>query len=141
VAQQLMGANKVSAFHPFKFQKSRKSTIIIRQVKGLGPTVFKKKKNGQRRYKYIIWGRDKFYAVKYTLILPKNALKRMAPKCSSLWLTTYLLRLVNLFLKRQTTFLCILTVLPFSPACSFIRTRYTSYRGFSRKTKKASPMF
>jgi hypothetical protein len=28
VAQQLMGAHKVSAFHPFIFQKSGKSTII-----------------------------------------------------------------------------------------------------------------
>jgi hypothetical protein len=42
------------------------------------------KKNGQRRYKYLVLGRDRSYFVKKTtLILPKSSLKLIASTCSS----------------------------------------------------------
>jgi hypothetical protein len=56
------------------------------------------KKNGQRRYKYLVLGRDKSYFLKTNnLILPKGSLKLVSSKCSIFGLTTYLLRLVDVF--------------------------------------------
>jgi len=52
-------------------------------------------------------------------------------------LTTYLLRLVDVFFNRQSAYLWLQTVLLFSPTCVFISTRQTSYRGFCRKTKRS----
>ena len=65
----------------------------------------------------------------------KRSLKLISSKCSSLCLTTSLLCLVEVFFQ-QSAYLWVLTALPFSPICSFIPTRKTSYRIFSR-TKKA----
>jgi len=55
------------------------------------------KRNGQRRYKYIVLGRDRSYLVKKksTVILPKSSLKLISSSCSTFWLTTNLLCLVN----------------------------------------------
>jgi uncharacterized membrane protein (DUF485 family) len=62
------------------------------------------KKNGQRRYKDLVLGRDR------------------SSTCSCLfWLTTYLLCLVDVFFNKWVQ-----TVLLFSPKCSFIRMRQTS---------------
>ena len=45
------------------------------------------KKNGQRRYKFLVLGRDRSYFVKKnkknTLILPKSSLKLISSTCSS----------------------------------------------------------
>jgi hypothetical protein len=70
----------------------------------------------------------------HTLILPKSCLKLISSICSSFWFMTYLLCLVDVFFNGMSTYLWVQTVLLFSPTCSFIRTRHTSYRGFSRKT-------
>ena len=44
---------------------------------------FNKKKNGQRRYRYLVLGRDRSYIVgKNTLILPKCSLELISSKCS-----------------------------------------------------------
>ena len=44
------------------------------------------KKNGQRRYKYLVLGRDRSYFVKKnTLILPKSSLKLISSTSSSLF--------------------------------------------------------
>ena len=78
---------------------------------------------------------------KNTLILPKISLK-LTSTCSSFLLTTYLLCLVDMFFNRQSAYirLWVQTVLLFLPTCSFnIRMRQTSYRGFSRKTKRRQP--
>jgi len=45
-------------------------------MKGVGPTVFNKKKNGQCRYKYLFLGRDKSYFVE-NLFLQKSYLKHI----------------------------------------------------------------
>ena len=45
-----------------------------------------------------------------------------------------------MFFNRKSTFLWVPTLLPFSLACSFTHTRQTACRGFSRKTKKLSPV-
>ena len=54
-------------------------------------------------------------------------------------MTTHLLCLVDVFFNRQSAYLWVQAVLLFSPTCSFIRMRQTSYRGFSRKTKRSHP--
>ena len=72
------------------------------------------KKNGQRRYKYQ---RDISYFVwktQTTLIQSKSSLKLISSKCSSFWLTTYLLRLVDVFFNRQPVSLWVQTVLFFA---------------------------
>jgi hypothetical protein len=81
------------------------------------------KKNGQRRYKYFVLGRDKSYFVKKkTPILPNNLLKLIS-KCSSFSLTTYFVCLVDMFYNRQSAYLYEHNVLLVSPTCSLIRTR------------------
>ena len=41
-------------------------------------------KNGQRRYKYLMLGRDRsFFVKKTTLILPKSSLRLISSTCSS----------------------------------------------------------
>jgi hypothetical protein len=51
------------------------------------------KRNGQRKYKYLVLGRDRSYFFlnpkKPLLILPKSLLKLISSTCSSFWLTTY----------------------------------------------------
>jgi hypothetical protein len=61
-----------------------------------------------------------------TLILPQCFLKRTSSACSSFGFTIYLICLVNEFFNRQSAYLWVLTVLLFSPTCSFIRMRQTS---------------
>ena len=96
------------------------------------------KQNAQRRYKCIVLGRDTSYFVKVTApILPKSSLKLISSKCSSFWLTTYLLCLVDVFFNRQSAYTWVQTVLLFSPTCSFIYMRHTWYRCFPRKTKRS----
>jgi hypothetical protein len=98
------------------------------------------KMNGQRRYKYLVIGRDRSDIVnKNTLILPKCSLKLISSTCSRFWLTTCVLSLVDVFFNRQSAYIWMQTVL-FSPNCSFIRMRQTSYRVFSGKTKEATPI-
>ena len=76
------------------------------------------------RYTDLVLGRDRSYFIikKTPLILPKSSLKLIS-KCSSFWLTTYLLCLVDMFLNRQSAYLWVQIVLLFSSNCSFIRTR------------------
>ena len=79
---------------------------------------------------------------KITLILPKSCQKLMSSKCSRFGLTTYFLCLVGMFFNRQSACIWVLTVHLFSPTCSFIRTRQTSYRGLLNKCgKKLDPSF
>ena len=68
-------------------------------------------------------GKDRSYFVKkkHTLILPKSSLKLISSTCLSFWFD-------NIFVIFGGQ-----TVLHFSPTCSLIHTRQTSYRGFSRK--------
>jgi hypothetical protein len=54
-------------------------------------------------------GRDRSYFVKKnkknpTLILPKSSLKMISSTCSSFWLTTHLLYLVDVFFNRKSAF-------------------------------------
>jgi hypothetical protein len=72
---------------------------LKKQIIRIGRTVFHEKKNGLRRYKYIVLERDKSYfgktkQQKKTLVLPKSSLTLISSKCSRFWLTTYLLCLV-----------------------------------------------
>ena len=91
------------------------------------------KKNDQRRYKYLVLGRNRSYFVnKNTLFLPEFSETDIINMLEFL-MTTYLLSLVDVFLNRQSAYLWVQTVLLFSPTCSFIRMRQTSCIGFSRK--------
>ena len=95
------------------------------------------KKNGQRRYKYLV--RDISYFVKHHSDSTK--------KFSEIDIFNMLEFLIdNIFVMfggrvlQQTVGIPMGTncaVLLFSPTCSFIRMRHTAYRGFSRKTKRS----
>ena len=80
------------------------------------------KKNGQRRCKYLVLGRDNSYFVKTTPILSKGFLKLIPSKCLSFWLITHLLCLVD---SRHTYgyLLCI----PSHRLVPSIRTRQTLF--------------
>jgi hypothetical protein len=84
------------------------------------------KKNGQRRYKCLVLGRDRSYFVKHHSDSTKKSLKLMSSTCSSFLLTTYSLCLVDVFFNRQSAYQWVQTVLLFTPICSFIRMRQTS---------------
>ena len=94
-------------------------------------------KNGQRRYKYLVLGKDRCYFVKKnTLILPKvlwnwyhqHARVSDWQHICYVWWTVF----------QQTVGIpMVQTVILFSPTCSFIHTRQISYRGFSRKMKRS----
>ena len=88
------------------------------------------KKNGQRRYKYLVPGRDRSYFVKKHSDSTK--------KFSEIDIINMLEFLIDIFVIfgglvfQQTVGIPMGThVLLFSPTCSFIRMRQTSYRGFS----------
>ena len=81
------------------------------------------KKNGQRRYNYLVLGRDRSYFAKKHSDSTKISLKLISSTWSSFWLTTYLFSLVDVFFNRQSAYIWMQTVLLFSPTCSFIRMR------------------
>ena len=89
------------------------------------------KKNGQRRYKYLVLGRDISYFVKHHSDSTK--------KFSETGIFNMLQVLIDNIFVMFSTDLWVQTVLLFSPSCSFIRMRQTSYRGFSRNTKRIQP--
>ena len=69
---------------------------------------------------------------------------KMLKSCGHQWIMSFengygKESLVDVFFNRQSAYLWVQTVLLFSPTCSFIRMRQTSYRGFSRKTKRNQP--
>ena len=80
--------------------------------------------NGQHIYKYLVLGRDRSDST-------KKFSETVISKMLEFSLTTYV------FFNRQSAYLWVQTVLLFSPTCFFIRTRQTSYRGFSRKMKRS----
>jgi hypothetical protein len=86
------------------------------------------KKNGQRRYKYLVLERDRSYFAKKTKKQNTDSTKTFSETdiinmLKFFLLTTYLLCLVDLFFNRQSPYLWVQTVLLFSPTCSFIRMR------------------
>ena len=87
------------------------------------------KNNGQRRYKYIVLERDRSYFVKKN---HSDSTKKFS-EIDFINMLEFLinnLSLVDVFFNRQSAYLWLQTVLLFSPTCSFIRMRQTSYRGF-----------
>jgi hypothetical protein len=93
------------------------------------------KKNGQRRYKYLVLGRDRSYFVKKK---HSNSTKKFSETDIINLLEFLIDNIFVIFGGRvfQLAYLWVQNVLLFSPTCSFIRMRQTSYRGFSRKTKR-----
>ena len=88
--------------------------------------------HGQRRYKYLVLGMDKSYFYKKTtLILPKSLMKHIFKMLQFLIDNIFVMFDERVF--QQTVSI---PMFPFLLTCSFIRTRQTSYRGFSRKTKR-----
>jgi hypothetical protein len=94
------------------------------------------KKNGQRRYKYLVLGRDGYYFVKKTLWFYQKVLWNWYHQHARVfdwqhicyaWWTCFSTD------SRHTH------VILFSPSSSIIRMRQTSFRGFSRKTKRSYP--
>jgi hypothetical protein len=75
-----------------------------------------------------------------TLNLPKSYLKLISSKCSSFWLTTYLLCLVGVLFNRLSEFLWVSTVLLFSQSCCFIRRDILHTAASQEKQTEASPI-
>ena len=80
------------------------------------------KNNGQRRYKYLVLGRDTFYFAK------------------TLWFSN-LLFLVVVFFNRKAVYLWVHTIPLFSPTRSLIRMRQILYRDSQEKWKKLARCF
>ena len=91
------------------------------------------KKNGQRKYKYLVLGRDISYFVKKK---HHDSTKKFS-ETDIINMLEFLLCLVDMLFNRQLSCLWVQIVLLFSSTCSVICMRQTSYRGFSRKTKRS----
>jgi hypothetical protein len=93
-------------------------------------------KNGQRRYKYIVLGRDRFFFVKKP---HSDSTKKFSEtdiiNMLDFFIDNIFVILVDVFFN-TVGIPWVQTVLLFWPTCSFIRMRQTSYRGFSRNTKR-----
>ena len=94
------------------------------------------KKNGQRRYKYLVLGRDRSYFVKYH----SDSIKKFS-ESNIINMLEYLLdNIFVVFSGRSLQQIVSIPIgtscAPFSLTCSFIRLRQISYRGFSRKMKR-----
>ena len=94
------------------------------------------KKYVQRRYTYLVLGRDRSYFAKHH----SDSTKRFSENDIFNMLEFLIDHIFAMFggrvFNRQSAYLWIQTALLFSPTCSFIRMRQTSYRGISRKTKR-----
>jgi hypothetical protein len=90
--------------------------------------------------KPIVIGRDRFFFGKKPPILSKSSLKLISSICSSFfdWLhICYLWWTCFSTYSRHIHGYKLCSLFPLT--CSFIRMRQTSYRGFSRKTKRSKP--
>ena len=91
------------------------------------------KKNGQRRYKCFVLGRDKSYFVKNH----PDSTKKLSETDTINMLEVLTDNIFGGRIFEQTVGILICTTMFFfSPTCSFTRTRQASYRGFSRKNEK-----
>ena len=116
----LSSCNVIKAFSVHNYSPLNAKRYINR----ISPTVFPKKDTMQIQ----LW--------KGQILFCKKSKKHwFCQKVLWNWLTTYLLCLLNVIFNRHLAYLWIYTVLLFSPTFSFIRTRHTSYWGFTRKTK------
>ena len=92
------------------------------------------KKNGQRRYKYLVLWRDRSYFVENHSDSTRKFSETDINMLEFLIDNIFVI-FVDVFFN-TVGYLCVQTVLLFSPTCSFIRMRQTSYRGCSIKTKR-----
>ena len=95
------------------------------------------KKNGQRRYQYLVLWRDISYFVKKPLWFYQKVLWNWYHQHARVFDWQNICCLVDVFFNRQSVYIWVQTVLLFSSICSFICMRQTSYRGFARKTKRS----
>ena len=102
-------------------------TKLKYRLKGLVQMYFKKM-NGQRRYKYLVLGKDKSYFVKNK---HSDSTKKKFETDIINMLAFLIDNIFVMFFNRQSAYLWIHTVIIFSPTCSFIRMRQTSWlQGF-----------
>ena len=96
------------------------------------------KKNDQRRYNYLVLGRDRSYFVKKK---KHSDSTKMVSVIDVIYMLVFVIDIIFVVFgggrvfNRQSAYLRVQTVILFSPTCSFIRMRQTSYTGFSRRTK------
>jgi hypothetical protein len=94
------------------------------------------KKNGQRRYKYFVLGRGRSYFVKDHSDYTKKFSETDIFNMFEFLIDNIFVIFGGRFFNRQSAYLWVQIVLLLSPPCFFIRMRQTSYRGFSRNTKR-----
>ena len=95
------------------------------------------KKNGQRRCKYLVLGREISYFVSKKI--HSDSTKKFS-ETDIISMLEFLIDskfLLDVFFNRQSACIWVQTVLLFWPTCIFIRMRQTSYRDFSRKPKRS----
>jgi hypothetical protein len=93
------------------------------------------KKNGQRRYKYLVLGKDRPFFFKKN---HSNSTKKFSETDIFNMLEFLIDNIFVMFGGRvfqQSAYLWVPTVL-FPPTCSFIRMRQTSYMGLFKKNEK-----
>jgi len=111
-------SRSISSYNNIKHFTSLPSTQLSptqsykRQIKRISPSVFHEKE----------W--PTYYFVKKPLCSTKRSLKLISSECSSFWLTTYLLCLMDVFFNRQSAYLWVQIVHLFSPTL-FVRGRHT----------------
>ena len=137
--RSLSSCNSIKTFEYSALYTTIPYSKLKDRLRELVQLCFIKKKNGQRRYKYLVIGRHTSYFAKQK---HSDSTKRFSETyiinmSEFFLLTTSLLCLVDVFFKRQLTCLWVQTVLLLSPTCSFIRMKQISYRDFSRKTKRS----
>ena len=134
-SRSLSSCNIIKTFHFSTLYTTIPHSMLNDRLRNLIQLYFIKK-NGQRRYKYIVLGRDLSYFVKKTtLILPTNSLKLISSTCSSFWLTTYLLSLVDVFFNRQSAYLLGTNYAPLLADLFLYLYEADFIQGFSRKAK------
>jgi len=80
-SRSLSSCNSIKTFDFFILYTSISHSKLKDRLKELVQLCFIKK-NGQRRYKYLVLGRDRSYFEKKTLILSKCSLKLISSTCS-----------------------------------------------------------
>jgi hypothetical protein len=134
-SRSLSSCNIIKTFHFSTLYTTIPHSMLNDRLRKLIQLYFIKK-NGQRRYKYIVLRRDlSYFANKNTLILPTNSLKLISSTCSSFWLTTYLLSLVDVFFNRQSAYLLGTNYAPLLADLFLYLYEADFIQGFSRKAK------
>ena len=120
--RSLSACNSIKTFDFSTLYSTIPDSKLKYRLKGLVQLCFKKM-NGQRRYKYLVLGKDRSYFVKKK----HSDFTKMFFETDIINMLAFLIdNIFVMFFNRQSAYLWIQTVPIFSPMCSFIRMSQTS---------------